>query len=72
VISRGVKMDKYDHVIGIDIANKESKDFSALSMMCFNCKTVIHIEIFTGTPLVENPKACPICGVEFKNGIVRQ
>lgn len=63
----------YDYVIGMDIAKPPCKDFSALSMMCCNCKTIIHTEVFKGEePIMDRPQVCPNCGTEFRNGLIME
>jgi hypothetical protein len=63
--------DNFDCVLGIDIASKDSKDFSCVTMMCSSCRTVIDSKPFTGEQPegFEVPKNCPHCGVEFKTCI---
>lgn len=58
-------------IVGMDIASKDSEDFSTISAMCDNCKHVIHSETFTGdSPTNKCPKECPNCGAKFKSTIV--
>ena len=62
-----------DYIIGMDIAKPpyDKSDYSVLCMICCNCKTVIHHEIFKGEkPLLDTPRICYNCGKIFKNGIV--
>jgi DNA-directed RNA polymerase subunit RPC12/RpoP len=66
-----VLMNMNDYIIGMDIAKEDSKDFSCLTMMCSNCKHIVHWEWFTGEqPKEEIPKICPHCNSEFKNGSI--
>jgi len=63
-------MSKYDYIIGVDIATEYSKDFSARSMKCMNCGSVIHTKVFRSEySLIKDPKICPICRIEFKYGL---
>jgi len=68
-----ILIDKDMCVIGVDIANPNCKDFSAISAICANCNTVIWSKTFSGTnseyekSLV--PDVCPNCGVKFVNKI---
>ena len=62
--------DNFDYVLGIDITSKNSKDFSCVTMICMNCKTIIHTELFKDEePTLKTPKVCPECGMEFKQGV---
>ena len=67
----GKQIAEADTIIGMDIASKDSSDFSAVSQKCVNCNTIIHTEIFKGEKHQEKYyKVCPNCGVEFKYGII--
>jgi hypothetical protein len=57
-------------VIGIDVSEPPSRDFSAVAMSCGSCKTIIHVESFDGEyPTKDLPKVCPKCGVKFDKTI---
>ena len=54
----------HDHIIGMDIAKPpfDKSDFSALSVLCLNCKTIMHTELFVGKePKNKIPIRCPSC-----------
>jgi len=60
-----------EYILGIDIASKDSKDFSCVTMMCLNCKKVIDSKPCTGEQPegFEVPNNCPKCGVELRTCI---
>jgi len=54
-------------VIGVDIAKPNSRDFSAISLMCKNCNTIIYRKTCKNEPpYFIFPAKCPKCGIEFK------
>ena len=68
-----VPEDMRTAIIGLDIAKPpyDKSDFSALSMVCGNCRLLVHTELFVGeTPNKEIPKFCCQCGCVFKNNII--
>ena len=48
-----------NYIIGYDLAAPNGKDYSAVSMLCCNCNTIIHM-----------PKKCPCCGVRFEPEVI--
>lgn len=60
--------------IGIDLADENSEDWSAISSVCGNCKTVIESKVFDkcNVPQATIFKTCPVCGVKFKKRIVNE
>lgn len=58
-----------DYIIGVDYAGKNSKDNSAYSLLCTNCRSVIKCETFDGEEIkLEIPVKCKNCGTQFNNG----
>jgi len=56
-----------NYIIGYDLAAPNGKDYSAVSMLCCNCNTIIHSKVFEGEELpLPLPKKCPCCGVRFE------
>ena len=65
-----LKVVEPNYILGMDVASKNSEDFSAITMLCLNCRKIIHSEVFTGEyPVLEQLKECPKCGVKFKQEI---
>ena len=62
-------------IIGIDIADENSEDFSVISLICGNCNTVIESKAFVNKdnkPQATIFKRCPVCGVRFKKHIINE
>jgi len=61
-------------IIGIDLADENSEDWSAISSVCGNCKTVIESKTFDKDNIPQSAifKRCPICGVRFKKHIINE
>jgi len=62
-------------IIGIDLADENSEDFSAISSMCGNCKTIIESKAFANKdnkPQATIFKRCPVCGIEFKKHTIKE
>ena len=56
-----------NYVMGYDLAAPENKDYSAVSMLCCNCNTIILSKVFEGEELsLLLPKKCPYCGTRFE------
>lgn len=65
-------MDNYE-IIGIDIT--DSKDFSAVTCICGQCKSVIASRKYN--PEINEVEVpffvrCPECGIRFKSHICRE
>lgn len=64
-----MSFDTTDMIVGVDIANKNSKDSSALTVMCTKCNSIVFLKLFDNEK--ENylsiglPKKCKICGQKF-------
>ena len=62
-------------IIGIDLADENFEDCSAIITMCANCKSIIETRSFANkdnSPQVTIFKRCPVCGVEFKKHIIQE
>lgn len=58
--------DMTSQVIGIDLADENSKVLSCISYKCSNCNTVFKVDIYDKNTEVNLFNKCPICGKRFK------
>jgi len=57
-------------VISYDIAGENSKDYSAVSTLCGNCRTILFCKTFEGEELeLELHSSCPNCETIFNEFI---
>lgn len=60
-------------IIGIDLANENSEDWSAVSSVCGNCRYIIETKVYDKKEVQATIfKRCPVCGVRFKKHIIQE